>query len=91
VLWAGETASYGAGSDDAYLVQMSPEGKATASHTWGGAGIDHGEGVGVADGTILLGATTETTTQVFDRAPTKTSRVRGTVALLVPKARRVIA
>jgi hypothetical protein len=81
VLWAGDTNSFGAGgSDDAYLLQMSPDGKAIDSSTWGGTGIDHAEGVEVvADGTVLLGATTETTEHIFDRGPSKTSRVRGTV------------
>ncbi len=82
VLWAGDTNSFGAGgSDDAYLLEVSPDGKVTDSSTWGGSGIDHSEGVEIAsDGTILLGATTETDTAVFDRGPSKTSRVRGTVS-----------
>jgi uncharacterized delta-60 repeat protein len=82
VLWAGDTNSFGAGgSDDAYLLQMTPDGKPIDSSTWGGSGIDHAEGVEVtADGTLLLGATTETREHVFDRGPSKTSRVRGTVA-----------
>jgi uncharacterized delta-60 repeat protein len=82
VMWAGETNSFGAGgSDDAYLLQVSPDGKVMDSSTWGGAGIDHGEGVEVAaDGTILLGATTESQTGILDRGPSKTSRVRGTVS-----------
>jgi uncharacterized delta-60 repeat protein len=82
VLWAGDTNSFGAGgSDDAYLLQVSPAGKVIDSSTWGGAGIDHAEGVEVAaDGTILLGATTESQTGILDRGPSKTSRVRGTVS-----------
>lgn len=81
VLWAGETNSYGVGSDDGYLLHMSPDGKGLDGDTWGGMGIDHFEGVDVAaNGTISLGATTEGPPFSFLRAPTKTSRLRGTVA-----------
>jgi uncharacterized delta-60 repeat protein len=80
VLWAGDTNSFGAGSDDAFLLQMSLDGKAMDASTWGGTGIDHATGVEVAaDGTNLLGGTTETPVHVFDRGPRKTSRLRGTV------------
>jgi uncharacterized delta-60 repeat protein len=80
VLWAGETNSFGAGIDDAYLLRMSSGGRALESNTWGGTGIDHGEGIDVAPaGTISLGATTETASHVFQRSATKTSRLRGTV------------
>lgn len=81
VLWAGDTNSFGAGSDDAFLLQMSPEGRAMESNTWGGTGIDHANGIEVAaDGTTLLGGTTETSSHVFDGAASRTSRLRGTVA-----------
>jgi hypothetical protein len=80
VLWAGETNSFGAGSDDASVLHMSSGGRALESNTWGGTGIDHGEGIDVAPaGTISLGATTETASHVFQRASSKTSRLRGTV------------
>lgn len=80
VLWAGETNSFGAGSDDGYLILMSPAGRGIDGNTWGGAGIDHFEGVDMApSGTISLGATTEGPPFSFLRAPTKTSRLRGTV------------
>jgi uncharacterized delta-60 repeat protein len=80
VLWAGDTNSFGAGSDDGYLLQVSPEGKALDGDTWGGTGIDHFAGVdAMASGTISLGGTTEGPPFSFLRAPTKTSRARGTV------------
>jgi uncharacterized delta-60 repeat protein len=80
VLWAGDTNSYGAGSDDGYLLQVSPDGKALGGNTWGGTGIDHFAGVdAAASGTISLGGTTEGPPFSFAQAPTKTSRVRGTV------------
>jgi uncharacterized delta-60 repeat protein len=81
VLWAGETNGIGAGSDDAFLVQMSPAGRSIDSSTWGGTGIEHGEGVEVAsDGTVALGATAENPPYTFQDAPMKTSRLRGAVA-----------
>ena len=81
VLWAGDTNSFGAGSDDGFLLHVSPDGKALDGNTWGGAGIDHFAGVdAAAGGTISLGGTTEGPPFSFLRAPTKTSRGRGTVA-----------
>lgn len=81
VLWAGETNSYGVGSDDGYLLHLSPEGKALDGDTWGGPDIDHFEGVDAApNGTISVGATTQGPPFTFQRAPTKTSRLRGTVS-----------
>ena len=79
-LWSGDSNSYGAGSDDAFLLHMSADGKALDSNTWGGTGIDHGDGVAVGPtGTISLAATAETAPFSFLGAPTKTSRPRGTV------------
>jgi uncharacterized delta-60 repeat protein len=81
VLWSGDSNSFGAGSDDAFLLHVSPDGKALDADTWGGAGIEHGDGVDVApDGTISLGATAENPPFSFLRAPTKLSRPRGTVS-----------
>jgi uncharacterized delta-60 repeat protein len=81
VLWTGDTNSFGAGSDDGYLLHVSPDGKALDGDTWGGTGIDHFAGVdAAASGTISLGGTTEGPPFSFLRAPTKTSRARGTVA-----------
>jgi uncharacterized delta-60 repeat protein len=82
VLWSGDTNSFGVDSDDAFLLHMSAvDGKAIDGNTWGGIGIDHGDGVAVGPtGTISLAATAESTGPFsFLRAPTKTSRPRGTV------------
>lgn len=82
VLWAGDTNSYGAGSDDGFLLHLSPDGKALDGDTWGGAGIDHFAGVdAAASGTISLGGTTEGPPFSFLRAPTKTARPRGTISM----------
>lgn len=81
IVWSGDTNSYGAGNDDAFVLQVSSEGRVLDASTWGGPGIDHGDGVDVAaGGTISLGATTESPPTVFLDAPSKTSRLRGTVS-----------
>jgi uncharacterized delta-60 repeat protein len=79
---AGDTNSFGAGSDDAFLVRASAEGKGLDANTWGGAGIDHADDVELAPGgTIVVGATTENPPPfTFQRASTRLSRMRGTVA-----------
>jgi hypothetical protein len=80
-LWSGDTNSYGAGSDDAFLLHMSPDGKAIDGDTWGWRGHRPWHRADAAqDGTISLGATAETPPFSFLRAPTKTPRPRGTVA-----------
>jgi hypothetical protein len=78
----GETASFGAGSDDAFLLQLDATGKAAACNTWGGQGLDHGDDVDVApDGTLALGATTESSPPfTFADCPRRTRRPHGTVA-----------
>jgi uncharacterized delta-60 repeat protein len=81
VVLVGETNSFGAGSDDAFVLQLSAEGRGIDSNTWGGPGIDHGEDVVIAvDGTLVVGATTETPPYVFDGASSRAYRVRGSVA-----------
>jgi uncharacterized delta-60 repeat protein len=82
VLIGGETASFGAGNDDAFLLQLDATGKARACNSWGAAGLDHGDDVEVApDGTIVLGATTESTPPfAFADCPRQTRRLHGTVA-----------
>jgi uncharacterized delta-60 repeat protein len=77
VFLVGSTNSFGAGIDDAFLVQLEPSGRAIDARTWGGAGLDKGSGLGVApDGTVSLGATAEDPPYSFLRAPAKTARVR---------------
>jgi uncharacterized delta-60 repeat protein len=82
VLIGGETASFGAGEDDAFLLQLDATGKGSACDSWGGLGLDHGDDVEVApDGTIVLGATTESSPPfTLADCPRQTRRLRGTVA-----------
>lgn len=80
VVLVGDSNSFGAGSDDAFVLRLSPEGKGVDANTWGGLGIDHAEdAVIAADGTLVVGATTENPAPyAFDRASSKVYRVRGT-------------
>jgi uncharacterized delta-60 repeat protein len=82
VLVGGETASFGAGSDDAFLLQLDSGGKGIACNSWGGSGLDHGDDVDLApDGTILLAATTESSPPfTFATCSRQTQRLRATVA-----------
>ena len=81
VYLAGSTHSFGAGNEDAFVVQLLPSGKATDAITWGSAGLDNGSGVGVAgDGTVKLAGTASAPPYSFLRAPTKTTRLRGSLA-----------
>lgn len=75
---------------DALLVTIAADGTRVGDRAWGrrngdvsgGLGIDHGDGVDAGqDGTISLGAAAETPPFLCLRAPTKTSRPRGTVAV----------
>jgi hypothetical protein len=83
VLIGGETASFGAGSVDAFLLQLEATGRGLACNTWGAAGIDDGEDVELArDGTIVLGATTESLPPfVFADCPRRTRRPHGEVTV----------
>lgn len=81
VFLAGSTASFGVAPDDAFVVQVQPGGRATDAMTWGGAGLDKGEDIGIApDGAIVLAGTAEAPPYAFLRASAKTSRLRGTLA-----------
>jgi hypothetical protein len=84
VFLVGSTNSFGAGSDDAYVVALSVDtGRALEAITWGNADLDKGNGIAMApDGNIFVAATAETAPPyIFDSAPTKTSKLRGTVAV----------
>jgi uncharacterized delta-60 repeat protein len=85
VLVGGESASFGAGSDDAFLLQLDgATGRGVACNSWGGAGLDHGDDVELApDGTIVLGATTESSPFTLGDCPLRTKRLRG--ALTTPE------
>jgi uncharacterized delta-60 repeat protein len=82
VLVGGETASFGAGSDDAFLLQLDAGGRGIACNSWGGSGLDHGDDLELApDGTILLAATTESSPPfTFATCSRQTRRLRATVA-----------
>jgi uncharacterized delta-60 repeat protein len=82
VLVGGETGSFGAGSDDAFLLQLDPGGRGIACNTWGGAGLDHGDDVELAPGgTIVLGGTTESPSPfTFGTCPRQVKRLKSTVA-----------
>ena len=82
ILVGGETGSFGAGSDDAFLLQLDAGGKGVACNTWGGAGLDHGDDLELAPGgTIVLGGTTESSSPfTFGTCPRQVKRPHGTVA-----------
>ena len=81
VLIGGETGSFGAGSDDAFLLQLDANGKGVVCNSWGGSSIDHGDDVELApDGTIVLAATTGNSPPfTFATCPRQTSKLRATV------------
>lgn len=81
ILLSGSTNSFGQGDDDAFLLQVSRNGKGVAADTWGAATLDNGGGVAVrGDGVISLGATTQTPGPfVFARASARLARDRGTL------------
>jgi hypothetical protein len=82
VLVGGESGSFGAGSDDAFLLQLDANGKGVSCNSWGGSGIDHGDDVELApNGTILLAGTTGSSPPfTFASCARQTSRLRATVA-----------
>jgi hypothetical protein len=82
VIVGGETGSFGAGGDDAFLLQLDPGGRGLACNTWGGPGSDHGDDVELApDGTVVLGGTTESPSPAtFGTCPRQVKRLRAVVA-----------
>jgi uncharacterized delta-60 repeat protein len=82
VVLVGDTNSFGADSDDAFILRLSADGRGLDADTWGGTGIDHGDDtVAASDGTVAVGATTEAPAgQVFQPAWDRVYRVRGTAA-----------
>ena len=81
VLIGGESASFGAGSDDAFLLQLDANGRGVACNSWGGPGTDHGDDVELApNGTIVLAGTTASSPPfTFATCGRQTRRLRGTV------------
>jgi len=81
VLLAGNTNSFGAGSDDAFLLRLRANGRRIDASLFGGAAIDHANDVAVgAGGTVHLGGSVQTPPWVFQAGPARTSRLRGTVS-----------
>jgi Domain of unknown function (DUF5122) beta-propeller len=79
---AGTTTSFGAGSQDAFVLHLLPTGKKLLDAvTWGGTGFEEGSGVGVIAGTVALAATT-TNPPPYSllAASARLSAPRGTVA-----------
>ncbi len=55
----GTTSSFGAGSQDAFVLHIQATGKKLLDAvTWGGPAFETGSGVSVTGGTVVLGATT---------------------------------
>jgi hypothetical protein len=79
---AGTTTSFGAGSQDAFVLHLVPTGKKLLDAvTWGGTGFEEGSGVGVIAGTVVLAATT-TNPPPYSllNASARLSAARGTLA-----------
>jgi uncharacterized delta-60 repeat protein len=80
VLLAGNTNSFGSGSDDAFLVRLQPTGRRIDASLWGGTEIDHANDVAVASGgTINVAGSAQTPPWTFQDGPARVSRARGTV------------
>jgi hypothetical protein len=76
----GISNSFGAGSDDVMLLRFNPDGKITASQTWGGPEIDHGDAIGLyANGDVAIGATAELAPYIFAKASSHASKARAVV------------
>ena len=79
---AGTTTTFGAGSQDAFVLHLQSTGKKLLDAvTWGGTGFEEGGGVGVTGRTVVLSATT-TNPPPYSllAAAAKLSAARGTVA-----------
>jgi hypothetical protein len=80
----GTTTSFGAGSQDAFVLHLVPTGKKLLdAFTWGGTGFEEGSGVGVIAGTVALSATT-TNPPPYSllNASARLSAARGTLAVV---------
>ena len=81
---AGTTTTFGAGSQDAFVLHLVPTGKKLLDAvTWGGTGFEEGSGVGVIAGTVALAATTTNPPpySLLD-ASARLSAPRGTLAVV---------
>jgi hypothetical protein len=81
VALGGSTNSFGV-EGDAFVVHLAPDGRGIDARTWGSASLDSGTGVAFGpDGTIwLAGTVNQSPPYVLGRAPSKTARLRGTLA-----------
>src|SRR5262245_33162180 len=80
----GTTTTFGAGSQDAFVLHLQPTGKRLLqAFTWGGTRFETGAGVGVSGGTLMLAATT-TTSPPYSLlvASARLSAPRGTLAVV---------
>jgi hypothetical protein len=79
---AGTTTSFGAGSQDAFVLHLQSTGKKLLDAvTWGGTGFETGADVAVSGGTISLAATTTAPPPYFLLgAAARLSAPRGTLA-----------
>jgi uncharacterized delta-60 repeat protein len=79
---AGTTTSFGAGSQDAFVLHLQPTGrKLLDAVTWGGTGFETGAGVAISGGTVSLAATTTAPPPYFLLdAAAKLSAPRGTLS-----------
>jgi len=79
---AGTTTSFGAGSQDAFVLHLQSTGKKLLDAvTWGGTGFETGADVSVSGNTVWLAATTTTAPPYFLLdAAAKISTPRGTLA-----------
>ena len=79
---AGTTTSFGAGSQDAFVLHLQSTGKKLLDAvTWGGTGFETGAGVAVSGRTVSLGATTTAPPPyALLAAAAKLSAPRGTVS-----------
>ena len=81
---AGTTTSFGAGSQDAFVLHLVPTGKKLLDAvTWGGTGFEEGSGVGVIASSVALSATT-TNPPPYSllAASARLSAARGTLAVV---------
>jgi hypothetical protein len=85
IYMSGTTSSFGAGSEDAFVVRVQADGKPGNAATWGATanfGFENGAGVGVtSDGTVVLGASTQRPPPyTLLEAPGKLSKAKGTLS-----------
>ena len=58
-LVTGQTTSFGRGAQDAWLVELDPQGQVLWQRTYGGPAVDYGVAWRLPDGTIVMGGGTK--------------------------------